>query len=125
VPIGANVSYYIPTSSDAGTDWTALYFDDSEWDTGQTGLGFGIGGKQTVAYNDCLKEAGDSTAANVTDWTIYNDYTSHNTGKLKDFATGSDVGMPTVTFTMGSAGLAVSSGGSGGNPVAGTRYSII
>jgi hypothetical protein len=120
VPIGANVSYHIPTSSDAGTDWTALYFDDSEWDTGQTGLGFGIGGKQTVAYNDCLKEAGDSTAANVTDWTIYNDYTSHNTGKLKDFATGSDVGMPTVTFTMGSAGLAVSSGGSGGNPVAGT-----
>nr|NIP28230.1 hypothetical protein [Phycisphaerae bacterium]NIP51738.1 hypothetical protein [Phycisphaerae bacterium]NIS54370.1 hypothetical protein [Phycisphaerae bacterium]NIU12002.1 hypothetical protein [Phycisphaerae bacterium]NIU59847.1 hypothetical protein [Phycisphaerae bacterium] len=73
-----------------------------------------------TAYNDCLKETGDSTAANVTDWTIYNGYTSHNFGKLIDFATGSDVGMPSVMFTMSPAGLGVSSGGAGGNPAPGT-----
>ena len=53
-----------------------------------------------VAYNDCIRQTGDSTAANVTDWTIYDGYTDNNTGILLDFATGSDVGMPTVTFTM-------------------------
>ncbi|MHC4693892.1 MAG: PKD domain-containing protein [Planctomycetota bacterium] len=73
-----------------------------------------------TAYNDCLKETGDSTAANVTDWTIYNGYTSNNFGKLKDFDSGSDVGMPSVMFTMGPAGLAISTGGAGGNPAPGT-----
>jgi len=120
IPSGAAVSYHVPTIGDSGADWTNLSFDNSGWDTGQTGLGFGIGGTQTTAYNDCLKQLGDFTAANVTDWTIYSGYTSHYTGKLKDFATGSDVGMPTVTFTMGAEGLGKSSGGSGGNPVAGT-----
>ncbi|MBL7154223.1 MAG: chitobiase/beta-hexosaminidase C-terminal domain-containing protein, partial [Phycisphaerae bacterium] len=54
-----------------------------------------------TAYNDCIREgAGDSTAENATDWTIYSGRTNHATGKLKDFATGSEVEMPTVTFTM-------------------------
>ncbi|MHC4095219.1 MAG: lamin tail domain-containing protein [Planctomycetota bacterium] len=56
-----------------------------------------------VAYNDCIRQTGDSTAANVTGWTVYSGYTDNNTGLLLDFATGSDVGMPTVTFTMNSA----------------------
>ena len=56
-----------------------------------------------VAYNDCIRQTGDSTAANVTDWTVYSGYTDNNTGILLDFATGSDVGMPTVTFTMNTA----------------------
>ncbi|MHC4543337.1 MAG: hypothetical protein ACYSYL_02260, partial [Planctomycetota bacterium] len=56
-----------------------------------------------VAYNDCIRQIGDSTAANVTDWTVYSGYTDNNTGILLDFATGSDVGMPTVTFTMNTA----------------------
>ncbi|MHC4749882.1 MAG: lamin tail domain-containing protein [Planctomycetota bacterium] len=73
-----------------------------------------------TAYNDCLRETGDSTAANVTGWTIHNYDLTHYTGRLKDFETGSDSGMPTVTFTMGSAGLNVSGGGAGGNPVPGT-----
>lgn len=74
-----------------------------------------------VAYNDCLREAGDSTAANVTGWTIHNNDRTHSTGRLKNFETGSDAGMPTVTFTMGSAGLSVSGGGAGGNPAPGTE----
>jgi hypothetical protein len=53
-----------------------------------------------TAYNDCIREPADSTAENATDWTIYSGYTSHAAGKLKNFATGSDAGMPTVTFTM-------------------------
>ncbi|MGB2806405.1 MAG: chitobiase/beta-hexosaminidase C-terminal domain-containing protein, partial [Sedimentisphaerales bacterium] len=118
VPAGATASYHVPTIGDAGTDWTNVSFDDSSWDTGETGLGFGIGGKQTVAYNDCLWER--DTEDYVTDWTIYSGYTGHSTGKLKDSATGSDVGMPTVTFTMGAEGLGKSSGGSGGIPEPGT-----
>ncbi|MDH4241834.1 MAG: lamin tail domain-containing protein, partial [Phycisphaerae bacterium] len=45
VPTGATASYHVPTVSDAGvgTDWTEVGFDDSTWDTGPTGLGFGSG----------------------------------------------------------------------------------
>jgi hypothetical protein len=75
---------------------------------------------QWLAYNDCLREAGDSTAPNVTGWTINNYDLDHFTGRLNNFETGSGEGMPTVTFTMGAAGLQVSSGGSGGNPNPGT-----
>ncbi|MHC4744465.1 MAG: PKD domain-containing protein, partial [Planctomycetota bacterium] len=53
-----------------------------------------------TAYNDCIRDVFDTTAANVTDWTIYSGNTTNTTGKLKDFSTGSDEGMPTVTFTM-------------------------
>ena len=51
-----------------------------------------------TAYNDCIRDDEDSTPANTTDWTIYGSFLNHNTGKLKDFATGSEVDMPTVTF---------------------------
>ncbi len=73
-----------------------------------------------VAYNDCLREPADSTAANVTGWTIHNSDLTHFTGTLKNYQTGSDAAMPTVTFTMGPAGLQVSSGGAGGNAAPGT-----
>ena len=74
-----------------------------------------------VAYNDNLREAGDSTASNVTGWTIHNNDLAHSTGRLKNFETGSEASMPYVTFTMGNAGLSVSSGSSGGNPTQGTE----
>ena len=74
-----------------------------------------------VAYNDNLREAGDSTAANVTGWTIHNNDLAHSVGRLKNFETASEVSMPTVTFTMGSAGLNVSGGGAGGNAIQGTE----
>ena len=70
------------------------------------------------AYNDCLKEAGDSTAANVTEWTIHDGDSTRDTGLLKDFETGSDAGMPRVTFTTN--GVGTSSGGAAGNPASGT-----
>ncbi len=60
------------------------------------------------------------TAENVTGWTIHNNDRTHYTGRLTDFLTGSEAGMPTVTFTMGGAGLNVSGGGAGGNPAPGT-----
>ncbi|NIP22729.1 MAG: hypothetical protein GWN67_02130, partial [Phycisphaerae bacterium] len=45
VPTGADVRYHVPDSGDAnlGTDWAGLDFNDSVWDTGETGLGFGSG----------------------------------------------------------------------------------
>jgi hypothetical protein len=74
-----------------------------------------------VAYNDCLRQNGDATAANVTGWTLHNGDQTHFTGPLVNFETGGDAGMPTVTFTMGGAGLQTSSGGSGGNFAPGTE----
>jgi len=73
-----------------------------------------------VAYNDCLRQNGDATAAHVTGWTIHNNDREHFTGPLLNFETGSEAGMPVVIFTMGGAGLAVSGGGAGGNPAPGT-----
>ncbi|MBW8039208.1 MAG: hypothetical protein FVQ85_04330 [Planctomycetes bacterium] len=45
VPTGATASYHVPTSGDVGlgTGWTDVGFNDSAWDTGPTGLGFGSG----------------------------------------------------------------------------------
>ncbi|NQV35741.1 MAG: lamin tail domain-containing protein, partial [Phycisphaeraceae bacterium] len=85
------------------------------------GLGQRTVNAQWTAYNDCLRESGDSTAVNVTGWTIHNQDQAHNTGPLINHTTGSPSGMPTVTFTMGSAGISVSSGGSGGNAQPGTE----
>ncbi|MHC4740619.1 MAG: lamin tail domain-containing protein [Planctomycetota bacterium] len=83
------------------------------------GVACGTGDVIWTAYNDSLKEPGDLTAANVTEWTIHAGDQSRDSGRLKDFETGSDIGMPTVTFTMaGSPGT--SSGGAGGNPYPGT-----
>jgi len=85
------------------------------------GLATGITRAEWVAYNDNLREAGDSTAANVTGWTIHNNDMAHSMGRLKNFETASEASMPMVTFTMGSSGLSVSSGSSGGNPTPGTE----
>ena len=41
IPPGARASYRVPTAGDEGKDWTALDFDDSAWNTGPTGIGFG------------------------------------------------------------------------------------
>lgn len=61
-----------------------------------------------IAYNDCIRGSDDTTAPNVTNWTIYNGFTSQPTGYLVDFATG----LPTnvrVSFSWNaSAGLGVS-----------------
>ena len=40
VPSQAEASYHVPTASDAETNWTTVWFDDSSWDTAKTGLGF-------------------------------------------------------------------------------------
>ena len=124
VSSGDSADYYVPTDAIWEDIWMQPGFIvPGTWKSGLTGLGFwgeGDGGYPFSAYNDCFHEEGDSTAANVTDWTIHDDDTSGNTGKLKDFATGSDVGMPTVTFTMGQAGLDVGEPTSGGNPDPGT-----
>jgi len=53
------------------------------------GGGVGVADVIWTAYNDCLKEAGDSTAANVTEWTIHQGDLTHGTGRLRDFETGS------------------------------------
>ena len=41
IPQGARASYRVPTAEDQGKDWTSLDFDDSAWNSGPTGIGFG------------------------------------------------------------------------------------
>lgn len=78
-----------------------------------------------TAYNDCHTNPVRDTADNVT-WYTLHDFDEEGftirpaTGSLKDFATGSDVGMPTVTFTAtGTVGTS-DSGSAGGTPQSGT-----
>lgn len=60
------------------------------------------------AYNDCIRGTGDATAANVTNWTVYNGFTSNTSGPLIDFLTGEETSV-TAAFTWNaSAGLAIS-----------------
>lgn len=54
------------------------------------------------AYNDCIRGSGDMTAANVTNWTVYNGFTSNMSGKLVDFNTGLETPV-TATFSWNSA----------------------
>ncbi|MGB2806170.1 MAG: CotH kinase family protein, partial [Sedimentisphaerales bacterium] len=100
VPTGATASYYVPTSSDAalGTGWTAADFNDSSWETGKTGLGFGFGGAPRVAYNDVIYSSDQDIASNVTKYCIGNGNPGPTFGPLLDQATGDNTGI-TVTLT--------------------------
>ena len=51
---GADVSYLVPTSGDAGTDWTNPVFDDQTWNTWKTPLGFWDTQVSWTTYNDCV-----------------------------------------------------------------------
>ncbi|UCE24813.1 MAG: CotH kinase family protein, partial [Candidatus Zixiibacteriota bacterium] len=75
VPTGATARYHVPTIGDAGTNWTAPEFDDSEWESGLTGLGFGISGvtdEGLVAHYEFEGDASDSSG-NGHDGTEYGD----------------------------------------------------
>ena len=52
IPQGVRASYHVPTAGDEGKDWTALDFDDSAWNSGPTGIGFGTSaqGFQVIYY---------------------------------------------------------------------------
>jgi hypothetical protein len=117
VSAGATTSYHVPTSGDAGlgTGWTEVDFNDLEWDSGQTGIGFGLGGERMIAYNDCVYSSGDQYIANnVTTYGIGSGNPGLTSGPLVDQATGDDMGV-TVTLTE-SGGVnwqpSTSSGGS-------------
>ena len=100
VPLGANASYYIPTSGDVGADWTAVDFNDSAWETGAMSLGFGFGGVPRVSYNDCVYRSDDQyIAENVTTYGIGGGFPAEGetAGLLLDQATGEATGV-TVTF---------------------------
>jgi len=104
---GAQVKYVVPSDSTWESTWMLPTFTDLlSWTDDNTALGFGevfgpVGSGRT-AYNDCIRGTGDSTAANVTSFTLYSGSGSYpTTGTLQDFQTGNTEGMPTVTFTAG------------------------
>ncbi|MHC4643040.1 MAG: FN3 associated domain-containing protein, partial [Planctomycetota bacterium] len=79
VPTGATATYHIPTSSDEslGSDWTTSDFDDSGWDSGPTGIGFGVSGitnENLEAYYEFEGNASDSSG-NGNDGTLIGDVT--------------------------------------------------
>ncbi|MHC4112195.1 MAG: lamin tail domain-containing protein, partial [Planctomycetota bacterium] len=66
VSTGATVTYHVPISSDTalGTDWTEVDFNDSSWDTGKTGIGFGAAGipyENLLAYYEFEGDVNDSS----------------------------------------------------------------
>ncbi|MHC4694158.1 MAG: LamG-like jellyroll fold domain-containing protein, partial [Planctomycetota bacterium] len=63
---GATASYHVPTIADSslGTTWTELSFNDSGWDTGKTGIGFGAAGvpeENLLAYYEFEDNYNDSS----------------------------------------------------------------
>ncbi len=101
VPKGMTASYHVPTSDEAalGTGWAAADFDDSEWNTGKTGIGFGLGGEPMVAYNDCVYRSSDQYIDNnVTTYCIGSGNPGPTSGPLVDHVTGEEMGI-TVTLT--------------------------
>ncbi|MHC4098372.1 MAG: LamG-like jellyroll fold domain-containing protein [Planctomycetota bacterium] len=64
VPTGVTASYHVPNINDVGADWTAVGFNDSGWDTGETGLGFGTGSDTTaIALYRFDGDCSDSTGS--------------------------------------------------------------
>ncbi|MBN2512788.1 MAG: lamin tail domain-containing protein, partial [Sedimentisphaerales bacterium] len=61
-----------------------------------------IGYADFRAYNDSIRGTGDLTAPNVTNWTVYNGFTSNMSGKLIDYNTGLETPV-TATFSWNSA----------------------
>lgn len=129
ISIGADVRYYVPTDSTDQDTWMQWgYGNLGGWQSDVTLLGFGdvfgLGGAWR-AFNDCIRAADDATADNVTQWTVNNNNPgSLRTGKLINFYTGNDFQMPTVTFTMGPAGVQSGSTGSGNPAPATPAYDI-
>ncbi|MHC4656766.1 MAG: lamin tail domain-containing protein [Planctomycetota bacterium] len=99
VSAGATAYYHVPNSGDAvlGTDWNAIDFNDSTWDTGKTGLGFGVGGVPRIAYNDVIYDSRQYIASNVTTYGIGGN-PGPTSGPLLDQATGDNTGI-TATLT--------------------------
>jgi hypothetical protein len=63
---GAALTYHVPTGGDAplGTDWTTPSFNDSAWDNGKTGIGFGAAGvpvENLLAYYEFEGNYDDSS----------------------------------------------------------------
>ena len=123
VPRGMTASYHVPTSGDValGTGWTAADFDDSSWNTGKTGIGFGLGGERMVAYNDCAYRSSDQyIAENVTTYCIGSGNPGPTSGPLVDQVTGDEMGI-TVTLTeSGGVNWQVDPGNSGSDCAVGT-----
>ncbi|HOL88382.1 MAG TPA: lamin tail domain-containing protein [Anaerohalosphaeraceae bacterium] len=61
-----------------------------------------------IAYNDCIRGTDDTTAPNVTNWTLYNGFTSQPSGYLIDFTTGLQTSVLATFRWNASAGLGVS-----------------
>ncbi|MBW8038583.1 MAG: hypothetical protein FVQ85_01135 [Planctomycetes bacterium] len=122
VPTGATANYHVPTIGDAalGTDWTDVIFNDSAWDTGKTGLGFGVGGASKVAYNDVIYSSGQYIASNVTQYGVGSGNPGPTYGPLLDQATGNNMGITAALSQFGGVGWTSSSSTGGSDCAVGT-----
>ncbi|MHC4284926.1 MAG: CotH kinase family protein, partial [Planctomycetota bacterium] len=122
VPTGATASYHVPTSSDAalGTTWADVNFDDSMWDTGKTGLGFGVGGEKRISYNDVIYESPQSIASNVTTYCVGSGNPGPTSGPLLDQATGNNTGITAALAQNGGVNWTSSSSTGGSDCAVGT-----
>ncbi|MHC4693994.1 MAG: lamin tail domain-containing protein, partial [Planctomycetota bacterium] len=122
VSAGAMASYHVPISGDGalGTTWADVTFDDSTWDTGKTGLGFGVGGPPRVAYNDVIYQSGQTIASNVTTYCVGGGSPGPTSGPLLDLATGEDTGITVSLSQSGGVSWTPSSSTGGSDCAVGT-----
>ncbi len=113
---GAEVSYHVPTSDDAGMDFTAVDFPNSSWPTGPTGLNFGFGGTERFSYNDCVYEEGQYLGNNVATYGIGSGFGGATSGPLLDQATGDLTGVAVALEQSG--GVNWQPSGTGGSDCA-------
>jgi len=75
VPSSAFASYQIPTIIDVilGTDWTAVDYDDSAWDTGPTSIGFGSAGSTGTILREYWTGIPGTSVLNLTSSANYPD----------------------------------------------------
>jgi hypothetical protein len=107
VDTGATVSYRVPTSSDAGVNWTALDFNDSGWKTGRTGIGFGnaIPGFKVTYYKANITVDSLSAAESVVSNPSYQSTVATATASVINYLNtggsanyGNDLPFPSTTI---------------------------
>ncbi len=122
----ADVLYKVPTDDTDEDTWMQPGHSTSGWQSNAGVLGFGdvftggVGSSQWQAFNDCHIVPLNGTDSNVTRYTLHEDDTGSTSGTLKDYATGIQTGMPTVTFTATGTVYTSDSDGAGGAPDSGT-----
>jgi len=80
----SDVSYHVPTSADAGLDWTAVDFDADSWSTAQGSLGF--------------SQSSELTGRDIGNPSVPGGHADQGAGVLMVYGSGADIGGNADSF---------------------------